>query len=351
MSIDPVLKNRLKAARVARGWSQDELARRSGLSRSGVSAIEIERLVPSAAAALALARALECRVEDLFQLDEEAATAPDWAWQPAESPCRYWEAAVAGRRLLYPGDSVGEPLLAHDGFFEGTAAAPARQEIAERTLVLACCDPAVNLLAAELSERQIRLLVLPRSSRQALELLQQGLVHVAGIHLSRSGEEGNATAAKETLGAGYRLLRLARWQEGLAFAPGERITSIRGALEARLRWVGREKGSGARQCLDEILGERKSPRHEAHSHRGVAEVIRAGLADAGVCLRLVSQQAGLDFLGIREEAYDLCFAANAAHDPRLRALVEVVESRRFRELIGQLPGYASSDTGESRTVQ
>ena len=51
-----------------RGWSQEELARLSGLSRAGVSAIETGRLIPSAAAALALAAALECRVEDLFRL-------------------------------------------------------------------------------------------------------------------------------------------------------------------------------------------------------------------------------------------------------------------------------------------
>lgn len=351
MSTEFALKNRLKAARLARGWSQEELAERSGLSRSGVSAIEIERLVPSAAAALALARALECRVEDLLQLDDESPTAPTWAWQPAEAPCRYWEAEVAGRRLLYAGDVVGEPLLAHDGFFAGALPSPAPQEVAERTLVLACCDPAVNLLAGELARQGIRLLVLSRSSRQALELLEQRLVHVAGVHLSRSGEEGNASAVKQTLGAGYRLLRLARWQEGLAFAPAERITSVRSALKSRLRWVGREPGSGARQCLDEILGTRKSPRHEAHSHRGVAEVIRTGLADAGVCLKLVSQQAGLDFLGIREEAYDLCFAAGAEHDPRIRALLTVIESPRFRKLIGELPGYATADTGTLRTVR
>ena len=350
MSIEPNLKNRLKAARLAQGWSQEELARASGLSRSGVSAIETERLVPSAAAALALAKAMACRVEDLFQLDDAEVTTT-WAWQPADAPCRHWEAEIAGRRLLYPGDAVGEALLAHDGFFEGAIPSPVPREIAERTLVLACCDPAVGLLAAELAQRQVRLLVLSRSSRLALQLLQQGLVHVAGVHLSRSGEEGNSVAVKETLGSGFRLLRVARWQEGLAVAPGQRVTSIRSAVDSRLRWVGRETGSGARQCLDEILGDRKAPRHEARSHRGVAEVIRSGLADAGVCLRLVSQQAGLDFISIREEAYDLCFASGAEQDPRIRALIEVVESARFRKLFGELPGYSTPDTGTLRSVK
>ncbi len=84
MSSAEIVKNRVKAARLARGWSQDELAHRSGLSRSGISAIEIERLVPSAAAALALAKALHCRVEDLFSLDDSAEANTVWAAPPRE---------------------------------------------------------------------------------------------------------------------------------------------------------------------------------------------------------------------------------------------------------------------------
>ena len=62
-----------------RGWSQEELARLSGLSRAGVSAIETGRLIPSAAAALALAAALGCRVEDLFRLHGAEPQQAAWA--------------------------------------------------------------------------------------------------------------------------------------------------------------------------------------------------------------------------------------------------------------------------------
>ena len=63
------LQNRVKALRLGRGWSQAELAQRAGISRAAVSAIEIERLVPSVAAALALAEAFGCRVDALFSLN------------------------------------------------------------------------------------------------------------------------------------------------------------------------------------------------------------------------------------------------------------------------------------------
>jgi DNA-binding XRE family transcriptional regulator len=44
--------NRVRPYRESRGWSQAELARRAGISRAAVSAIEVNRLVPSVTAAL-----------------------------------------------------------------------------------------------------------------------------------------------------------------------------------------------------------------------------------------------------------------------------------------------------------
>ena len=71
--------NRVKQFRVRRGWSQDQLAEMAGVSCAAVSAIEIQRLVPSVAAALALARAFACRVEDLFGVGEDQSGEEPWA--------------------------------------------------------------------------------------------------------------------------------------------------------------------------------------------------------------------------------------------------------------------------------
>src|SRR5262245_47034839 len=94
-SIGP-FENDLRSRRDLRGWSQGELAARAGLSRAGVGAIETGRVIPSAAAALALAAALECRVEDLFRLRGAGPPEAAWAWPPTREPCRYWRAEVGG---------------------------------------------------------------------------------------------------------------------------------------------------------------------------------------------------------------------------------------------------------------
>jgi molybdate-binding protein/transcriptional regulator with XRE-family HTH domain len=346
MANHPQFENDLRDRRTRRGWSQEEVARRSGLSRAGVSAIETGRLIPSAAAALALAAALECRVEDLFRL-RPAPREAAWAWPPRHEPCRYWHADVGQGRRLYPTESTALGVIPPDGIYHGGALPADEGADAGRTLVMACCDPAVSLLAAELARTAgVRLLALPRPSRAALDLLGRGLVHVAGIHLARAEHSGgNSAIVREELGAGYGLLRVARWEEGIASAPGLKLSSVGAAMRSNLRWIGREDGSGARQCLDELLEGRKSPRRQASDHRGVAEAVRNGWADTGVCLRLVGEEAGLDFLGVREEAYDLCFSARSEDDPRLRALLDVVRSPSYRKALGQLPGYDSAETG------
>ncbi len=337
------LVRRLREERLRRGWSQEELAARAGLSRAAVSAAETGRAVPSAAAALALARALDRRVEDLFALP--GADEPAWAWEPGEER-RFWLARLDGALLRYPVEATAAGVVAHDGAAGGPPVR--RPPDPASTLVLAGCDPAGGLLAAAAAERGVRALPLLRSSGRALELLRRGRVHAAGLHLAADPEE-NAVLARRLLGDGYRLLHVARWSEGVALAPGTGVHSVEGVARAALRWVGREEGSGARACQDVVLGGRAGSAEGidrvAPDHRAVADVLRSGFAQAGVCVRLAARERGLDFLPVRTEAYDLCFPAELEDDPRMEALVDAVRSRGFREAVAALPGYDARATG------
>jgi molybdate-binding protein/DNA-binding XRE family transcriptional regulator len=352
MTSEQQLANRVRTCRIARGWSQDELAVRAGISRAGVSAIETNRLVPSTSAALALAAALGCRVEDLFQLGPAADCAAAWAWQPHREPCRYWRASVAGRELMYPTEATNLGVIGHDGVYQEGQFRTQLTATPSDTLVIASCDPAIGLLANELARHHgFRLLAFQRSSQEALALLAQGLIHVAGIHLATASSRGqNAAAAKEKLRGGFYLLRGARWQEGLALTPGLQLQSVRAAVQSRARWVGREIGSAARELLDELLSDRRPPRRIAYGHRGVAEAVRCGWADIGVCLRLVSEEAGLGFLSVREEEYDFCYPAEIEGDSRIQALVETVRSSSYRGVLSDLPGYDAAKTGELERI-
>ncbi|HVN85038.1 MAG TPA: substrate-binding domain-containing protein [Candidatus Binatia bacterium] len=352
------LRNRVAERRIARGWSQQELARRSGLSRTAVSAIEIARVAPATTAALALAAAFECRVEDLFSLHhpDGAKAEPQWAWQPHNDASQLWRATIGTRTLLYPAERTAAGLLPPDGVLRAGHVELNHRADPARTLIVAGCDPAIGLLRAEVMRSSgIELLPLIRPSRHALDLLRQDLVHVAGVHLQdRTAPAGNRRAVRELAGSGYTLLRVARWQEGLALAPDLHIRTIKEAVSGKLRWVARQPGSGARHCLDDLFRGRRhaAPRfnHVASDHQAVVETIRSGWAQAGVCVRLCAAEAGLDFLAAREEDYDLCYRSDRQDDPRIQALFNAVRSHSFQAAMAALPGYGAKQTGEQTHV-
>ena len=265
---------------------------------------------------------------------------------------------------LYPVEVSPLGLVPHDGTSrDGGREDRARSDPA-RTLVVACCDPAAGLLAAELArQEELRLLVLPRSSGAALELLDRGLVHAAGVHLGagrRAGGERRGDplepGREPGRGRGWHLLRVADWDEGIVLDPGLGLGSIREVVDApgcdgSCASPARAPSNASTSCSGPP-GSRRPARGwpRAFDHRGVAGAIRGRGADAGICLRLAGEEAGLRFLSVRREAYDLCLPDGFLADPRGRALLRVVRSEAYRRLLADLPGYDTARTGELQPV-
>ena len=68
------MNNRVKTHREAAGWSQGELARRLGVSRQTINAVETDKYDPSLPLALRMAKLFAVAVPDLF-IDD---------WEPSE---------------------------------------------------------------------------------------------------------------------------------------------------------------------------------------------------------------------------------------------------------------------------
>lgn len=66
---DPALKNRLKEERARLGWTQADLAARTGVTRKTINTVENGVFTPSTTLALKLAAALGVTVEALFWLE------------------------------------------------------------------------------------------------------------------------------------------------------------------------------------------------------------------------------------------------------------------------------------------
>lgn len=65
------MKNRLRALRAERGWSQAELAERLEVSRQAINAIETEKHDPSLPLAFRIARLFDMAIEDIFDAEIE----------------------------------------------------------------------------------------------------------------------------------------------------------------------------------------------------------------------------------------------------------------------------------------
>lgn len=388
------LSNDVGRKRAAAGLRQQDLAARVGISRQSLSLVEGGRSVPSAAVALRLARALGCSMEDLFWVDEKAAPltvelADDGALggdeetrQPGPPATRSTSASsssrVAGRtRVMLTsinGRWVGHPLTANDASAFLTAAdgvvtsrrrgaarvAPLGDvAVARETLVCAGCAPAFGILSARASAQAKgqRVLWLDRSSHTALDLLAQGLIHVAGSHLfdEDTGEFNVPFVQRRFPQRSMLIFNLARWETGLVVAPGN-PRGIRGARDlARpdLSFVRRQPGAAAQDLVDRLLRREGLPARTspgapltARGHVEVARLVSLGLADAGVSLAAVARAHGLDFIPLAQERFDLVLAKELSADVRIVRLLETLTSQGLRRELQSLGGHVVRDAGQ-----
>lgn len=63
------VRNKVKALRTDRGWTQGQLAAEVGVSRQSINSIERNRYVPSLPLALVFARVFDCPTDDIFELE------------------------------------------------------------------------------------------------------------------------------------------------------------------------------------------------------------------------------------------------------------------------------------------
>jgi len=65
------MKNTLKVERAINNFTQEELAKRIGVSRQTINSIETNRYVPSTLLALKLSKLFNKPVNDFFSLEED----------------------------------------------------------------------------------------------------------------------------------------------------------------------------------------------------------------------------------------------------------------------------------------
>jgi putative molybdopterin biosynthesis protein len=373
MRAEAAVRNSLRAVRARLGLSQADLAQAAGVTRQTISGLESGAFAPSAAVALRLGRALGCRVEELFWLDEDLPPLTADLTAPAEPGARVSLAQVGGRWVaasLRGSAAFRAEMIPCDGVLLEAEGARAQvrplddPDSLRRTVALAGCTPVLSLWAraAERWHPGLRVAWRFANSTEALAALARGEVHAAGVHLvdPHSGQHNAPFVRRAAPGADIALVHLGIWEEGFAVRAGNPLALSTGADLARpgVRLINRERGAGARMLLDETLAaagvapdQVAGFRDEAEGHLAVAEAVARGAADVGVTSAAVAAAFDLGFVPLREVRYDLAVPRAFLDYPPVRQLLSTLEHRWVRSQLALLGGYRTDRTGELVTAE
>lgn len=370
--------NRLKAIRTERGLSQGDLAARTGMTRQAISAIESNLYLPSTAVALQLASVLECHVEDLFSLAPaediiEGVLVGRLPQAETRTPSIRVKVATVGKRtVVRPVTDLGEQLsfaVPADGYVNETSGKRSGdtirvklsrdREAIQQEISVAGCDPAIFLVGEHLRRHKDQTTVIgwTMGSMAALQALQRGEVHVAGMHLFDpvTGESNLPFLRRSLKGSHYDVVTFATWEEGFLVRSGnpKSIRTAADLAEPTIALINREEGSGARLLLDQRLRasgvestQVRGYDRIASTHFEVARGIAERQADVGIGIRSAAQQFDLDFVPLQAARYDLVVPKlYLKSHPTLTHLFETLANRAFRSEIAALGGYDTSQTG------
>ena len=365
------IQNQLGPLRQSRGFGVADLAKRVGVSRQTIYAIEAGSYVPNTEVALKLARELEVPVEDLFSLhsgklgipaalQSEVLSATPVAKGQAVRVCQ-----VGTRRVSIPVNASPYYLPEADGVISKLGRSPekaelspfAREESHQKKLVLAGCDPAIGLVSRMVEKLSgVEILSAGASSKLALKWLKEGKVHIAGSHLEdpATGEFNLPYIQQEFPGEDFAVISFARWEQGFVTARGnpKNLKGVKDLTKKSLRFVNREAGSGSRALLDGLLKAAGIPSDKiagydrvAYGHLAVAYMVLRGEADCCIATRSAAQTFQLDFVPLQSERYDFVMRRQTMETPVVQTFLDVLQRATLRRKLEVLAGYDTAQTG------
>ena len=219
------------------------------------------------------------------------------------------------------------------------------------------------LLEWALRESNSGLASLPEGSEEGVRRLTQGEVIVAAIHMHRlDGDDETANLDVVADAAGLHdavVIAFARREQGILVAPGNPLglSDMASIATSRARMAQRPAGAGAQLLLLALLArarlaldDLKLAKPAFPTGPDIAQAIRAGRIDCGIATRSVAKSAGLDFLPLTWERFDLVMRRRDYFMKGPQALFEFMRQAGFRDRASELGGYDVSDTGAVRLV-
>lgn len=199
-------------------------------------------------------------------------------------------------------------------------------------------------------------------SVDAIRALNEGRCMLAGFHTRQQPAARSHTAQtyKPLLKPGrHKLIGFALRSIGLLVAPGNPLdlSTLADVARRRARFVNRPQGTGTRVLLDELLAEAglQPDQIEGYastqpSHAAVAQAVASGQADVGLAAASAARAAGLGFMPLLQERYQLVCLKSALDTPAVLALRQLLATPAWQQTLLRLPGYAADGCGEVKPM-
>lgn len=227
-------------------------------------------------------------------------------------------------------------------------------------IILCGQDLVLDILTRHLEKElpYIRFLRNYIGSIDGLLALYRGKANAVTTHLWDSDTDTYNTPYVRRLLPGHRtiIINLVYRTEGFYVSKGnpKEIYTWQDLIKPDVRFVNRERGSGARVLLDEKLRVLNIDRdqiagydHEEMSHLAVASSVARGEADVGLGIEKAALQVkALDFVPLQEERFDLVIRKEDADKPQFKALFTILRSKSFHNELRGMGGYDLTHTGE-----
>lgn len=187
--------------------------------------------------------------------------------------------------------------------------------------------------------------------------LRKGEAHFAGIHLldPDTGEYNRAYLQRFLPDRDVALMNLVYRTQVFIVAKGNplNIRTLEDLARPGIRFINRQGGSGTRVLFDYLLQKQGLVKEqilgydrEEFTHLGVAVAVTSGSADVGLGIQSAAEALGLDYIYVGEERYDLAIPREYLEEPRMQAMISVIQSKEFQESVLALGGYDVRETGK-----
>ncbi len=194
-------------------------------------------------------------------------------------------------------------------------------------------------------------------TRMGLKLLQARRIDAACLHWGPSEESSfrhPALLKQHRQHSKWVLIHLFNREQGLIVHPDvlAQVSDHSELYDANWQWVGRQSGAGSQRFLMEALikaGQNVDDLNQsvqAHSEKEAASFIVMRQADVASGPRAVAIEAGLEFISMGWESFDIALNKGIWFRNIFQTLLKRLQSDEAQKLAVMLQGYDLSRSGE-----